>query len=145
MDCRSIGRRRTCKTFCRGVDEQQGDGLVSDPAAKPLHDVGLGRRSLLFVVGSWPIHCARTRHGSIRAHSRRRPRDGRALSDCAVREKSSCVDGTHRRLESQLPRFGFTRSAALRTTVASLPRLFAATRNGIQRKTDNAGRATCRV
>ncbi len=85
VDRRSVGRGRAGAALRRSLDQRQGDGRFPDPAAEPLHDVGLGRRPLFGVVGGRTVGRAGARHGSVRADARRRSRDGRALRERAVR------------------------------------------------------------
>src|SRR5262249_24775810 len=70
-----------------------------------------------------------------RADARRRSRDGPALPHRAVRTEPAGVDGADRSLEPQLPRHGLARGAAVRPVAASLPRVPAAARDGIERQT----------
>ena len=88
----------------RGVDQRHRDGRVRDRTEAPLHDVGLGGRPLLALVGRGAVDRACARHGPVRGAARRRVRDGRALPLRAACVEPAGAHGTDRRLEHELPR-----------------------------------------
>ena len=77
-------RGRGAAALCRRVDECRGDGRIRRRPRRAIRDVGLGRRTLLALVGRRPFSRARDRHRAFRGDARGRARDGRAFPQSAV-------------------------------------------------------------
>ena len=94
VDRRRAGRRRGREALRRGVDERRRGRGVRDRHREHVRVLGLGRRSLLDVVGDRAVADGRDRTRSLRRPARGRARDGRALPHRAVVRERAGADGS---------------------------------------------------
>ena len=82
-------RRRGCQTLRGRVHQCRGSDEVRHRHRQHVRVLGLGRRPLLDGIRDRPLDDAGDRTGALQGHARRLPRDGRALPQRTLRDRTS--------------------------------------------------------